>query len=83
MYKMCVLFVLCVCVCTCVFCTHLYICMVCVCLATYQAWGHVLLKPLAVQFEANVMHTHSTLCVQECLSRDINTGTLKPEMSSN
>ena len=82
MYKMYVriMFVLCVCVCTCVFCTHLYICMVCVCLATYQAY--VLLKLLTV---ANVMHTHGTLCVQECFSRDIDADTLKihPEMSSN
>ena len=53
-----------------------------VCLSTYQAWGHLLLKLLTV---ANVMHTHSTFCVQECLSRDIDAGTLKihPEMSSN
>ena len=59
---------------------HMY--GVCVCLATYQAWGHVLLKLLTV---ANVMHTHGTLCVQECFSRDIDADTLKihPEMSSN
>ena len=48
---------------------HMY--GVCVCLATYQAY--VLLKLLTV---ANVMHTHGTLCVQECFSRDIDADTL-------